>query len=186
APRPEFSEAVNLQGAAAGGAAQNAFNTSSSARPLGRPELDPEDPNPTLFAMASDDTLADASGAASLGGELKSAKETMTPSGLRITELELGTGAEAVSGMTVSVNYRGTLENGKEFDSSYGRGPFSFPLGAGRVIRGWDEGVAGMRVGGKRKLVIPPDLAYGERGAGRVIPPNATLVFEVELLRIGN
>jgi peptidylprolyl isomerase len=136
--------------------------------------------------MASDDTLADASGAASLGGELKSAKETMTPSGLRITELELGTGAEAVSGMTVSVNYRGTLENGKEFDSSYGRGPFSFPLGAGRVIRGWDEGVAGMRVGGKRKLVIPPDLAYGERGAGRVIPPNATLVFEVELLRIGN
>ena len=136
--------------------------------------------------MASDDTLADASGAASLGGELKSAKETMTPSGLRITDLELGTGAEAVSGMTVSVNYRGTLENGKEFDSSYGRGPFSFPLGAGRVIRGWDEGVAGMRVGGKRKLVIPPDLAYGERGAGGVIPPNATLVFEVELLRIGN
>lgn len=186
APRPEFSEAVNLQSAAAGGSAQNAFNTSLSARPLGRPELDPEDPNPTLFAMASDDTLADASGAASLGGELKSAKETMTPSGLRITDLELGTGAEAVSGMTVSVNYRGTLENGKEFDSSYGRGPFSFPLGAGRVIRGWDEGVAGMRVGGKRKLVIPPDLAYGERGAGGVIPPNATLVFEVELLRIGN
>ena len=183
AARPEFSEAVSLS---AGGGVQNALNTSSSARPIGRPELDPEDPNPTLFVMASDDTLADASGAASLGGELKTAKETMTPSGLRITDLELGTGAEAVSGMTVSVNYRGTLENGKEFDSSYGRGPFSFPLGAGRVIRGWDEGVAGMRVGGKRKLVIPPDLAYGERGAGGVIPPNATLVFEVELLRIGN
>jgi peptidylprolyl isomerase len=85
----------------------------------------------------------------------------------------------------VVVNYRGTLANGTEFDSSYGRGPFSFPLGGGRVIQGWDEGVAGMKVGGKRKLVIPPDLAYGERGAGGVIPPNATLTFEVELLRIG-
>ena len=83
------------------------------------------------------------------------------------------------------VNYRGTLANGTEFDSSYGRGPFSFPLGAGRVIQGWDEGVAGMKVGGKRKLVSPPDLAYGERGAGGVIPPNATLTFEVELVRIG-
>jgi peptidylprolyl isomerase len=86
----------------------------------------------------------------------------------------------------VSVKYRGTLTNGKEFDSSYGRGPFSFPLGAGRVIKGWDEGVAGMRVGGKRKLVIPSDLAYGSRGAGGVIPPDATLLFEVELLKVGN
>jgi peptidylprolyl isomerase len=160
--------------------------TTALARPAGRPELDPDDPNPTLFAMAPDDSLANAAGASSLGGDLQSPKETMTPSGLRITDLVLGTGAEAISGQTVSVNYRGTLQDGKEFDSSYGRGPFSFPLGAGRVIRGWDEGVAGMRVGGKRKLVIPPDLAYGERGAGGVIPPNATLVFEVELLRIGN
>ena len=184
-PQSLATEAVTL-GAPATSGAQTALNTSTSARPAGRPELDPDDPNPTLFAMASDETLADASGASALGGELRSAKETVTPSGLRITDLELGTGAEAVSGMTVSVNYRGTLENGKEFDSSYGRGPFSFPLGAGRVIRGWDEGVAGMRVGGKRKLVIPADLAYGERGAGGVIPPNATLVFEVELLRIGN
>jgi peptidylprolyl isomerase len=162
---------------------------SSSATPAGRIELDPEDPNPTLFAMATDDAgspdqIAN-SGANALGGELVAAKERVTPTGLRITDLVIGDGPEATSGETVSVNYRGTLESGKEFDSSYGRGPFSFPLGAGRVIKGWDEGVAGMQVGGKRKLVIPPDLAYGERGAGGVIPPNATLIFEVELLQIG-
>jgi peptidylprolyl isomerase len=149
-------------------------------------ELDPDVPNPTLFTMAPDSSSAEmaSSGAAALGGELVSPTERTTPSGLRITDLALGEGAEARSGQTVVVNYRGTLTNGKEFDSSYGRGPFSFPLGGGRVIRGWDEGVAGMKVGGKRKLVIPPDLAYGERGAGGVIPPNATLVFEVELLEI--
>jgi peptidylprolyl isomerase len=149
-------------------------------------ELDPDDTNPTLFTMASDvspDQIA--AGAADLGGDLVAAKERTTASGLRITDLVIGDGPEATAGETVSVNYRGTLENGKEFDSSYGRGPFSFPLGAGRVIKGWDEGVAGMQVGGKRKLVIPPDLAYGERGAGGVIPPNATLIFEVELLKIG-
>jgi FKBP-type peptidyl-prolyl cis-trans isomerase len=156
-------------------------------------ELDPEDPNPTLFTMASDSTSnttasdqgsGDLAQAGALGGELVAAKERVTASGLRITDLVIGDGPEARSGQTVVVNYRGTLESGKEFDSSYGRGPFSFPLGAGRVIRGWDEGVAGMQVGGKRKLVIPPDLAYGERGAGGVIPPNATLIFEVELLEI--
>ena len=112
-------------------------------------------------------------------------KTQILPSGLRITELEVGTGAEAVAGQTVEVHYRGTLENGKQFDASYDRGkPFTFPLGRGQVIKGWDEGVQGMKVGGKRKLVIPPELGYGTRGAGGVIPPNATLIFEVELLDI--
>jgi FKBP-type peptidyl-prolyl cis-trans isomerase FkpA len=107
------------------------------------------------------------------------------------TDTRVGRGKEAVAGKTVEVNYTGWLhepkapnQRGKQFDSSVGRGPFSFPLGAGRVIRGWDEGVAGMKVGGKRTLVIPPDLAYGNRGAGGVIPPGATLVFDVELLDV--
>ena len=145
-------------------------------------ELDPDDPNPTLFAMAPDTNQADAS---ALGGPLDAPDTQITASGLKITELQVGEGAEASSGQTVAVHYRGTLENGKQFDASYDRGtPFTFPLGAGRVIKGWDEGVVGMKVGGKRKLVIPPDLAYGSRGAGGVIPPNATLVFEVELLDV--
>ena len=145
-------------------------------------ELDPDDPNPILFAMAPDTNQADAS---ALGGPLDAPDTQITASGLKIIELQVGEGAEAASGQTVSVHYRGTLENGKQFDASYDRGtPFTFPLGAGRVIKGWDEGVVGMKVGGKRKLVIPPDLAYGSRGAGGVIPPNATLVFEVELLDV--
>ena len=119
-----------------------------------------------------------------LGKAIEKTIPILTDSGLSITELSVGKGPEAIAGNKVSVNYRGTLENGKEFDTSYGRGPFSFPLGRGQVIKGWDEGVAGMKVGGKRKLIIPPDLAYGARGAGNVIPPNATLVFEVELLEI--
>jgi len=107
------------------------------------------------------------------------------------TDSVLGTGKEAVSGTTVIVNYTGWLHDAKakdlhgaKFDSSIGRGPFSFPLGAGRVIKGWDQGVAGMKVGGKRTLVIPPDLGYGARGAGNAIPPGATLVFDVELLDV--
>ena len=104
---------------------------------------------------------------------------------LKIEDLTVGTGAEAVNGKTVTVNYSGTLTNGTKFDSSYDLGtPFSFTLGAGEVIKGWDLGVAGMKVGGKRKLTIPSELGYGARGAGADIPPNATLVFEVGLLGV--
>jgi len=113
------------------------------------------------------------------------AQETVTASGLRYVDQTLGTGDVAVAGKTATVHYTGWLENGKKFDSSVDRGePFPFPLGAGRVIKGWDEGVQGMKVGGKRKLTIPPDLGYGARGAGGVIPPNATLIFNVELLGV--
>lgn len=105
---------------------------------------------------------------------------------LQIEELNVGTGAEAVTGQKVAVHYTGWLTNGQKFDSSLDRGtPFEFALGGGQVIKGWDQGVAGMKVGGKRKLTIPPNLGYGPGGAGNVIPPNATLVFEVELLGVG-
>ena len=114
---------------------------------------------------------------------------TTTASGLQIEELVVGTGATAAAGQKVSVHYTGWLyENGakgKKFDSSVDRGePFEFPIGQRRVIAGWDEGVASMKVGGKRTLIIPPALGYGARGAGGAIPPNATLIFEVELLDV--
>jgi FKBP-type peptidyl-prolyl cis-trans isomerase len=109
-----------------------------------------------------------------------------TASGLMIEELAVGEGAIAQSGDQVTVHYTGWLTNGRKFDSSLDRrDPFRFSLGRGNVIAGWDEGVAGMKVGGKRKLTIPPELGYGPYGAGGVIPPNATLVFEVELLAVG-
>lgn len=124
---------------------------------------------------------------------------TLSPSKMdaKVTQMQktdtiVGTGAEATVGKVAVVHYTGWLyegasadKKGRKFDSSLDRGsPFSFPVGAGRVIRGWDEGIAGMRVGGRRTLVIPPDMAYGSRGAGGVIPPDATLVFEVELLDV--
>lgn len=111
--------------------------------------------------------------------------EVTTDSGLKYVDLVVGTGREAAVGNLATVHYTGWLTNGKKFDSSVDRRePFSFPLGGGKVIRGWDEGVVGMKVGGKRKLTIPPQLGYGARGAGGVIPPNATLVFDVELLEV--
>ncbi len=118
--------------------------------------------------------------------------QTMTLDGMTLIDTQLGTGAVARAGNTVVVHYTGWLYDptapefkGQKFDSSVDRGePFSFMLGAGRVIRGWDEGVAGMKVGAKRTLLIPPELGYGSHGAGRVIPPNATLIFDVELLDV--
>jgi FKBP-type peptidyl-prolyl cis-trans isomerase len=108
-----------------------------------------------------------------------------TASGLEYIEVEPGTGAQAEAGKTVSVHYTGKFQDGRVFDSSVSREePITFPLGAGRVIKGWDEGIALMKEGGKAQLIIPPGLAYGERGAGGVIPPNATLVFEVELISV--
>jgi FKBP-type peptidyl-prolyl cis-trans isomerase len=117
-------------------------------------------------------------------------KMTELPSGLKYTDTQLGTGDEAVRGKRVTVHYTGWLYDngakGRKFDSSVDRGePFSFNLGAGQVIPGWEQGVAGMRVGGKRTLIIPANLGYGARGAGGVIPPNATLIFDVELLKVG-
>lgn len=113
------------------------------------------------------------------------AHETVTPSGLQYVDLVVGTGDQAKAGDLVVVHYTGWLTDGKKFDSSLDRrDPFSFNLGAGRVIKGWDEGVQGMKVGGKRKLTIPSALGYGARGAGGVIPPNATLIFDVELLEV--
>ncbi len=114
---------------------------------------------------------------------------TTTASGLQIQDIQVGTGATPTRGQTCVMHYTGWLyangQKGKKFDSSVDRGePFEFPIGAGRVIKGWDEGVATMKVGGKRTLIIPPDLGYGARGAGGVIPPNATLIFDVELLGV--
>lgn len=105
--------------------------------------------------------------------------------GLVIEDIKVGTGVAASSGKKVTVHYSGTLVDGTKFDSSYDRGaPFTFDLGAGEVIKGWDLGVEGMKIGGKRKLTIPSELGYGQRGAGSAIPPNATLIFEVELLKV--
>jgi FKBP-type peptidyl-prolyl cis-trans isomerase len=135
----------------------------------------------SLFCFAAV-ALADTSA----GGPSKTTGTPVTTkTGLKYWDLKKGTGAEAKSGQTVKVHYTGWLTNGKKFDSSVDRGePFEFHLGSGDVIPGWDEGVAGMKVGGKRQLQIPPALGYGERGAGGVIPPNSVLVFDVELLGV--
>ena len=128
----------------------------------------------------ADQTAPSASAAPAEGGET-----VTTPTGLKYVDLKVGDGPEAVPGQNVEVHYTGWLENGTKFDSSHDRQePFTFRLGAGEVIEGWDQGVAGMKVGGKRKLTIPSDLGYGDQGAGGTIPPGATLIFEVELLGV--
>jgi FKBP-type peptidyl-prolyl cis-trans isomerase FkpA len=130
-------------------------------------------------------TAVHAAPPAAAGPSKTTGKGTKTASGLQYWDLKKGTGAVAKAGQSVKVHYTGWLTDGKKFDSSVDRNePFEFKLGAGMVIKGWDEGVAGMKVGGKRQLRIPPDLGYGARGAGGAIPPNATLVFDVELLGV--
>jgi FKBP-type peptidyl-prolyl cis-trans isomerase len=119
------------------------------------------------------------------GGDTKDSKVITTKSGLKYIDLKVGAGAVAKAGDKVVVHYTGTLKTGKKFDSSLDRDePFSFQLGGGQVIKGWDEGVAGMQEGGKRKLIIPSDLGYGPKGRPPVIPPDAELHFEVELLKV--
>ena len=146
-----------------------------------------------LFALtACDGDSNRTSGAAPAGGTgfaaelgVDTSDMTKTASGLNYDDVQQGQGATAARGQTVAVHYTGWLPNGTKFDSSRDRGdPFLFTLGAGQVIPGWDEGVAGMKVGGRRKLVLPPALAYGAAGAPPVIPPDATLVFDVELLEV--
>jgi len=142
----------------------------------------------TLLRTIALTALAVAIGAPAAIAEM-AAKTVTTASGLQIADTKVGTGATPKTGQTCVMHYTGWLyengQKGKKFDSSVDRGePFEFPIGAGRVIKGWDEGVATMKVGGKRTLIIPPALGYGARGAGGVIPPNATLIFEVELLGV--
>lgn len=122
-------------------------------------------------------------GAVVVLGSKDQPKKVMEVSNLKIEDIVVGTGKEAQKGDTLTVNYKGTLLDGTKFDSSYDRNePFRFTVGAGQVIAGWDQGFLGMKVGGKRKLTIPPELGYGSRGAGAAIPPDSTLIFEVELL----
>jgi len=146
------------------------------------PAATPTDAAPAPATPAAEtpaDAASDAAAAPAPGGEVT------LPGGTKYTDVVLGTGAEAVAGKTVVVHYTGTLENGNQFDSSRGGQPFEFNLGAGQVIKGWDNGVAGMKVGGQRKLTIPSVEGYGETGTpGGPIPPNATLLFDVELLGV--
>jgi len=160
----------------------------SGYRPPRTPTVAATVPPATLVAQAATGqpvggnvTDGNAPGIPELQGDIQT-----NPSGLRYIDQVVGAGPAPITGSTVVVNYSGWLTNGTMFDSSFGRGePLSFPIGTGQVIQGWDEGVAGMRVGGKRRLIIPPQMAYGDRGAGNgAIPPGATLIFDVDLISI--
>ncbi len=163
-----------------------AFAVIACASLTAPPEPEPLATTSTTSASASASASAKPSAAPSAAPVAAPAPPVDPNAKLVSTDLTLGKGAEAKTGQTVSVNYVGTLADGKEFDSSRkpGRKPFVFTLGQGAVIRGWDQGVVGMKVGGKRKLVIPPQLAYGPSGRPPVIPPAATLTFEIELLEV--
>ena len=146
----------------------NQPNASADRLTQNQPQIAQVTEKPTSNTMSDDDN-----------------KVVTTASGLKYVVLNEGTGATPKTGQTVVVHYTGTLEDGTKFDSSRDRGqPFSFTLGVGQVIKGWDEGLSTMKVGDRRKLTIPPELGYGARGAGGTIPPNATLIFDVELLKI--
>ncbi|MBD2212013.1 FKBP-type peptidyl-prolyl cis-trans isomerase [Calothrix sp. FACHB-156] len=135
-------------------------------------------PTPAAIAVPENNTLI-------ASNTMSDANVVTTPSGLKYIEEKEGTGATPQTGQKVVVHYTGTLEDGTKFDSSRDRNrPFDFNIGRGQVIKGWDEGLSTMKVGGRRKLIIPPELGYGARGAGGVIPPNATLIFDVELLDV--
>lgn len=148
---------------------------------LGTPLLNPFATPDNAIAVGTTTSLT----ATSSSMNLSLAPEEKLPTELVITDVVVGSGQEATPGSIVTVNYVGALPDGTVFDASANHGqPFSFPLGAGQVIQGWDQGVAGMKVGGKRRLVIPPNLAYGNQAVGGVIPANATLLFEVELVSV--
>lgn len=143
------------------------------------------DPLATVSPAAQPEKIATTPPKEDKKSPMTDADYTTTPSGLKYKDIVKGTGESPTNGQTVEVHYTGTLTDGSKFDSSRDRGQtFKFPIGVGRVIKGWDEGVGTMQIGGRRELVIPPELGYGASGAGGVIPPNATLIFDVELISV--
>jgi peptidylprolyl isomerase len=162
-----------------------ACNQAPESKPAEAPKAAVEAPKAAPAVATPAPAPAEAQPAAATAGKETAVQKITTPSGLQYEEIQVGTGAQPQAGQVVVVHYTGWLTDGKKFDSSVDRGqPFKFVLGKGMVIKGWDEGLSTMKVGGKRKLTIPAELGYGPRGAGGVIPPNATLLFDVELLAV--